>query len=393
MMRMAGRDSKGLAKGIKTTQEGNIVTEPKKTARQFIGEFKEPYDEGYVGNIAVSGLEIYEKIEVDADVRDAKIGKSGIFIANLMQVKKYDEHGSLLWTYSDFSGNHINMIRVDYNDDIIISGSNNMGYQITEKISGKTGNFIWRNINNSSNYILSYDMLVDNSGDVYLSGNARSDEPLTGQVKKHSGLDGSVIWTYIYTAKTPTFIWYIALDSSKYLYLSYRDGVIKIDQSVANQTTPPTTVWEYTAPNIDAFGEHIFINVDVDGFIYRVEHDYKWNAGHPSRDVHLVKLDQSEGEPVEVWSVIIPNQTNELITDRHSRPYLDETSNIYFSLKGKIDSSKNDFWNDVPPFTITDTRGNCLVGFNKVRGYNGDARYVVYKTGIDTVEYYQMGVK
>ena len=42
MMRLAGRDSKGLAKAIKTTQKGNIVTEPKKHLDNLLENLKNP---------------------------------------------------------------------------------------------------------------------------------------------------------------------------------------------------------------------------------------------------------------------------------------------------------------------------------------------------------------
>lgn len=394
MMRLAGRDSKGLAKAIKTTQEGNIVTEPKKTARQFIGEFKEPYDEGYVGNIAVSGLEIYEKIEVSDEVVDVKLGLTGIYIAYKYKIEKYVEGDTStpVWTYDVPATNNIIMIVLDYEDNVIWTGERN-GERVIEKIDASNGVREWRFHDIHRGGVYAHSCFVDKSGDVYVTGRHNANDSNKGELVKHDSQSGDVLWTYIHTSPIGTISWYGTIDRDNYLYLSFNYGIVKLDQSLADDNTPPSVVWSVNRRIDDAHGNYMFITVDADGFIYRVENDYKWNAGNPSRDIFLVKLDQSEGEPVEVWSVVIPNPTDSGIADKYSKPYLDETGNIYFNQKGKIDSSKNDFWNDVPPFTITDTRSGFLVGFNKVRGYNGDLRYVVYKTGIDTVEYFKMGVK
>lgn len=394
MMRLAGRDSKGLAKAIKTTQKGNIVTEPKRTGRQFIGEFKEPYDEGYVGNIAVSGLEIYEKIEVSDEVVDVKLGLTGIYIAYTSRIEKYIEGDTStpVWTYQLPVNNELRLMSVDYEDNVIWTGGRNTE-RVIEKINSSSGVRDWRFHDNDRAGVVADDCFVDKHGDVYVTGRHNANDSNKGELVKHDSQSGDVLWTYIHTSPIGTISWYGTIDRDNYLYLSFNYGIVKLDQSLADDNTPPSVVWSVNRRIDDAHGSHMYITVDTDGFIYRVEHDFDWNFGSPTRDVHLVKLDQSEGEPVEVWSVVIPNPTNSTITDTHSKPYLDESGNLYFNHQGKIDSSKNDFWNDVPPFTITDTRSNFLVGFNKVRGYNGDSRYVVYKTGSDLVEYFQMGVK
>ena len=394
MMRLAGRDSKGLAKAIKTTQKGNIVTEPKKTARQFIGEFKEPYDEGYAGNIAVSGLEIYEKIEVSDEVVDVKLGLTGIYIAYKHKIEKYVEGDTSIpvWTYSVPAGDVLRMIALDYEDNVIWTGGRNTE-RVIEKINTSNGVTDWRYHDNSRANVHAADCFVDKYGNVYVTGNNNPNVANTNEIVKYNGQTGEVAWTYIHENIGETWASYGTIDTEGYLYLSTVHDLMKLDQSLANANTPPTVVWSVDRTIPQAIGTYMFIKVDTNGFIYRVENGYHWNYGEPTRDAHLVKLDQSGGEPVDVWSVVIPNPTETQITNFHSKPYLDETGNIYFNLKGKIDSSKNDFWNDIPPFTITDTRMNYLVGFNKVRGYNGDSRYVVYKTGNDLVEYFQMGVK
>lgn len=394
MMRMAGRDTKGLAKAIKTTQEGNIVTEPKKTARQFIGEFKEPYDEGYVGNIAVSGLEIYEKIDVSDEVVDVKLGLTGIYIAYKNKIEKYVEGDTStpVWTYDVPATNIISMIALDYEDNVIWTGNRN-NERVIEKIDGSNGVRDWRFHDITRSNVYALDCFVDKSGHVYVTGRHNASDPYKGELVKHDSQTGEIIWTYIHTSTSQTLQWYGTIDIDNHLYLSYNQGIVKLDQSLANSNNPPSVVWYVNRRIADAGGANMFLKVDIDGFIYRVENDYNWNYGEPSRDGHLVKLDQSEGEPVEVWKVIIPNPTNVGITNKYSKPFIDEDGSVYFNLKGKISDSKLEYWNDVPPFTITDTRSGFLVGFNKVRGYNGDLRYVIYKAGIDTVEYFQMGVR
>ena len=394
MMRLAGRDSKGLAKAIKTTQEGNIVTESKKTARQFIGEFKEPFDEGYVGNIVVSGLEIYEKIEVSDEVVDAKLGLTGIYIAYKFRIEKYIEGDTStpVWTYNLPVTNDLLMIALDYEDNVIWTGRRDRD-QVIEKINSSNVTVEWRHHDTIRAGAIVTDLFIDKNGDVYAVNPHTANDQTKVEITKRNANTGVIVWVYVHTNPGQTLQVYGTIDSNGYLYLSTLFDFVKLDQSLANVSTPPAVVWSVSRRITDAYGEYMFVTVDVDGFIYRVENDYKWNAGSPARDVRLVKFNQSTGEPVVEWTVIVPNPTNMAITEAHSKPYLDDDGNVYFNLEGKIDSSKNNFWNGVPPITITDVRDNFLVGFNKVRGYNGDLRYVIYKTGINLEEYYQMGVR
>lgn len=384
-MRVAGRDDSGLAKGLKTSQDGELFVSSTGEKKEMIGDFKEPYDEGYVGNITVSGLEVFEKIEVSSIVTDAKLGKGGIYIASTTHLMKFSSHEPKepLWTYTDFPGTQIKGIVLDYDDNVIVSGQNAPGHQITEKINGETGELIWRNVNNSSNYISANDILVDKNGDVYLSGNISSNEPLTGQIRKHSGVDGSVIWTYVHTTNSQTLQWYVTLDSNNFVYLSHREGITKLDQNTANVTTPPKPVWNYPLENVGANGGSLYINADVDGFLYRNEQTY--NGG--VRGYKLVKINQNNGNPQKLWE-------KELSTlDIYSQVFIGGDGMIYHNNLGKIGANGFEFWEKAPPFTITDARNGRLVGLKKTNGYNHDVKYEVYVTGVDLKARYKLGVK
>lgn len=395
MMRVAGRDVKGFAKGIKTTGYGELLTNSKREKNQIIGDFDEPYDEGYVGNIMVSGLEVFDKIGVSSNIQDAKLGTTGTFVAFTNRVVKYVEgyNSDEVWTYTGWLGNRIDMIRLDYQDNVIIVGSRNNNERLIEKIDGLTGLLLWRNHDIKRAGVEANDAVVDSVGDVYVSGRLDPNDPLKGEVVKYSSVTGVIIWKYVHTVTVQTLKWHLAIDKDNYVYLSYSTAVVKLNQTLANTTTPPVVVWNYPRVRTDAFTTNLFINVDLDGFIYRIEHTYAWNFGAPIRTVLLVKIDQNGGSPLIVWErVLIANSLID-ITNVNDRIYLDEDGIIYHNRMGKSHDSNTDYWGGTPPITITDVRDGFVLGFKKILGYNNDTRYEVYKTGKDLKENYLKGVK
>lgn len=394
MMRVAGRDSQGSAKAFKTNSEGELVFSEKNSASShLLGNFIEPYEAGYVGNVMVSGLAVYGNMDLDSDVIDVKTGKDDIYVAdNIKTVKKFG--GSLesdvpIWTYTNFMNEYTNTkitrIMVDKNDDVILIGTNGAGHRMMEKISGKTGVRVWLNNYNNANYIESTDSFVDKNGDVYTLG-AGGGTNATSLLRKHAGTDGVLLWELKHVNPTATSAWHMTVDTNGYIYLSSFHGVVKFDQSLANTTTSPTIMWTYTKRYPDASGEFHYINIANDGSIYRIERTYYAGV----RAYRLVKLDQSSAtttiEPLEVWHV--EYATNISI----GRVFIDSEDNIY-TMNGKTDPKKTDIWGGVTPFVITDIRDDFLYGFKSIKGYHNENTYRVLKTGIDLKPKTVLGVK
>lgn len=79
------------------------------------------------------------------------------------------------------------------------------------------------------------DIKIDNNGDIYVSG---------GNTLKKFDSDGVVIWTYTFAGSGITGV---SLDNG-YVYIctKFTNNVIKLNQSLANDSTPPTVEWTET---------------------------------------------------------------------------------------------------------------------------------------------------
>lgn len=389
MLRVAARGQDGTAKPLNVNRKGNLKVENVQKYHDLIGDFEEPYEQGYIGNVTVSGLEVFNKIELNSEIRDAKLGKSGIYVADAMRLFKYDtDHDELIWVYTGFNGTQIDFIFVDGNDDVFIIGqyltaANHPQYRHIEKINGTTGERIWRVVENYSNYIFANDAVVDVNGDIYVSGRYDGFKYNDGHVKKYSGVDGSVLWEFKYTAATQTLQWFVTLDRYGYVYLSHVNGIVKLNQKTANATVPPTVEWDYIYRHADAFGGNMYITVDFYGYIYRVERVYR-NLAHGNI---VVKLDASSGLPVKVWEKEIAQ------VDKFSRIFIDEHGALYQNTLGKLKSNGEALWGDAPPFAITDARDDVLLGFKATKGYNHETKYTLYKAGKNLKPNYVLGVK
>ena len=392
MMRLAGRDGKGMAKAIKSNGKGELIINEKNTPTpSLLGNFVEPYESGYVGNVAVSGLEVFGKLSLLTEITSVKAGEDAIFVADASKkVKKFS--GSFdddvpMWIYSDFVGTTITAIALDGSGDVIISGTNTYGHRIIEKISGETGVFVWRNVYNRANYLSATDIFVDSNGNIYTVGSAGADSPNTVMLlRKHNGLDGALLWELAHTFTSPIWFNYLTLDCVGAIYVSNRVGLVKLDQSLASTAISPSVVWQYNKIHLDAYASELYINIDINGNIYRIEQTY--TAG--VRGHKLVKIDQSLAnltiEPVVVWSKNYPYSaaTVKIQLDSEGYTYTDN---------GKTDSEGVDVWGSRTPLTMHDIRNDFLYGVRKTSGHNNELRYDVFKVGIDLKPKTCKGVK
>ncbi|OHX55282.1 hypothetical protein [Planococcus faecalis] len=290
MMRVAGRDGNGFAKSIKTNNQGElVVSEKNSSSPQLLGDFLEPYEDGYVGNVTVSGLGVYGNIDLESTVIDVKAGKDAVYVADTAKtVKKFGsslDSNVPLWTYANFMGEYsdvtITRIMVDKNDDVLIIGTNGAGHRMIEKVSGITGTVIWQTNYNLSNYVEIEDSFVDKNGDIYSIGSSGTlDENRAMLLRKQSGVDGNLIWELKHVVQGVTNSFYMAIDNDDDLYVSHAYGIVKFDQSAANATTSPNVVWTYNVTHPNAYGNNLYIRLTNDGSIYRISQTYSANGNN-----------------------------------------------------------------------------------------------------------------
>ena len=378
MMRVSGRALDGTAKAIKTDNEGAlIVKDYSSSEKSYIGDFVEPYDPGYVGNVAISGLEVFGKINSGSfAIADLKSGRACVYVLRgnltLQKFGKTLDDETPIWVYSGFSGTDAKMIAVDKNDDVIISGENVMGHRIIEKISGQTGLLLWKNVYNSSNYLPATDIAVDKDGYVYSVGPAGSNStPYEKLLIKYNGSDGTVVWSHKYTT-VPGYYTGILIDKNGYIYTSneseYGFSILKLDQVGTNVVDPPTIMWTYTLTETNALlSATKKMALDKDGYLYVLAIDFG-----------VLKLDQSlAGEttpPTVVWIKKYGKISGE--------PLLDTSGNLYTSV-GKLDKKGEDAWGGESPIAFHDLRDGYIFGVQEVLGYLPEINYNVLKIGLD----------
>ena len=378
MMRVSGRGLDGTAKAIKTDNEGAlIVKDYSSREKSYIGDFVEPYDPGYVGNVAISGLEVFGKINSGSfAIADLKSGRACVYVLSgnltLQKFAKTLDDETPIWVYSGFSGTDAKMIAVDKNDDVIISGGNQMGHRIVEKISGQTGLRLWVKVNNSSNYLSATDIAVDKDGYVYSVGPAGSNSiPDKKLLVKHNGSDGAVVWSHNYTT-VQGFHAGIAIGKDGYIYTTnqstYGFSVLKLTQTEANAVTPPSIVWTFLLTEANPLLEGTRkIAVDKDDYLYVLAPDFC-----------ILKLDQSLSDAITPPTVVWTKKYEKI----NGNPLLDTSGNIYTSV-GKLDENGQDVWGGEAPIAFHDLRDDYIFGVHEVLGYLPEINYRIVKIGID----------
>ena len=376
MMRVSGRGLDGTAKAIKTDNEGAlIVKDYSSREKSYIGDFVEPYDQGYVGNVAVSGLEIFGKIKSGAAaITDLKSGKNCVYtLEGDLTLKKFGktlDEETPLWVYSGFSGIQAKMIVVDKNDDVIISGENAAGHRIIEKISGQTGLLLWKNVYNSANYLWATGIAVDKDGYVYTVGPAGA-TPNDKLLRKHNGSDGAVVWSHNYST-VPGFHVGIAIGKDGYIYTTnqstYGFSVLKLTQTEANAVTPPSVVWTFLLTEANPLLEGTRkIAIDKNDYLYVLAPDFC-----------ILKLDQSLSDAITPPTVVWTKKYEKI----NGNPLLDTSGNIYTSV-GKLDENGQDVWGGEAPIAFHDLRDDYIFGVHEVLGYLPEINYRIVKIGID----------
>lgn len=378
MIRIAGRTNNGTAKALNLDNAGYLRT-TSINERQYLGDFVEPYDEGYVGNIALSGLEVFGKAEfVISDIVDIKTGKKGIYVLqNDGTLTKFDLHfNEKVWGYKNTDPN-IYHLRVDNNDDAIISSGSTTDWRIIEKIDGETGARIWRDVYNNANYVRPIDIFVDLKGDVYTIGyNGSGPAEQKILLRKHSSLDGSLLWSMSYQDLGSGSDPYLFVKSND-IYIASRHSIRKLNQSNADSLNPPTTLWMHA---FEVFNRSFLTMLVIDNkdkaFIYQADNTSRF----------LVKLDLANAN--ETKPPVIINKLT-LDTNEHSvsnltltRPKLDVTGNVYIE-DGKFDENLVPIWGGKSPVTIYDLRDGYLYGCLKSPGRYGEPVFEVYKLGLD----------
>lgn len=376
MMRVAGRTSGGKARSLSLNNEGHLRAIVM-NERQYLGDFVEPYDIGYVGNVALSGLEVFGKVEfTQSAIIDVKAGKNAVFVLqqNKVLTKLNKQLDEVIWTYS--VAEEVSHLRVDTNDNPIVASNTGLGWRIVEKINGETGVITWRTVNSSANYIMVQDIFVDFEGNVYTIGKANGDNlSHTILFTKQSGADGSVIWSYNYDDLHQLSRPYLAIQGNS-IFVASRWSIRKIDQTFANITTPPTTEWAHPLeqyPLNRAFNAQVILDNENTAYVYSaddtnyylVKYDFSVvNVSTPPQEVHRLTLAANE----------------ESVTNY--RPQMDLSGNIYIA-EGKFDGDLNTIWHDEVPIVIHELHDGYLFGNSGLLGRYGESVFEVFKLGLD----------
>ena len=377
MLRIAGRGSDGLAKAVKTDDNGvievSVKNEVGEKTKPIFGAFVEPYVDGYVGNVMVTGLEQQGKISTTISIVDVKVGTTGIYVLlSNKYLQKFDIAGNSntpLWTYTGYTGTTVLGLAVDFEDNVIINGSSATGKRTITKVSGATGLSLWSAAQPTGNYTQSNHIATDKIGDVYSVGTGGPDRTKGLYLLKYAKATGALLWSYL-TPQTLNAGDWVTIDNDGFVYYANRTTVQKLDQSLANITTPPTVVWTLTTT------DSRIVKVDAGNLVY---------TGGTRKE--LKKLDQSLANastpPVVLWT--------KLYTGDITGAFLDSSCNIYTN-QGKLKSDGTELWGTALPATLSDLRDDYIYVTRFCLDYFNSLRYDVLKLSLDLKQKTYLGV-
>ncbi len=299
---------------------------------------------------------------------DIKVDDSGnVYVAGAESVLKYDKSGNLLWTAFDSANYRLNIL--DSKGNIFAAGIG-LGEFVVGKYD-RGGNKFW--VNRQHGGYRLYDMVLDNSGNIVITGTARYSGTFYDYTTIKYSNSGKTIWkrTYNGTAQTgDDYPYALTADDSDNIYVT---GASQDENSIFNCATikydsAGSIVWIkriYPPSN----GQDIAVDESNNVYI----------ASRSNGNNYATKLDPDGNI---LWMKTYPT-TNAYATNL-SRIILDSVNNVYVS--ANIDSNHYTWYGAIK----YDNDGNRIfvvnyhyvtIGYNYVYDMALDKKGNVYLTG------------
>ncbi len=288
---------------------------------------------------------------------DIMLDDSGnVLVAGAKSVVKYDNSGNIKWITYD-SADYKKII-LDSEGFVYAAGLGAGRYVVT-KYDGN-GNRIWINRHNGAFKL--YDLKIDNSGNILITGNTEYVTTYYDYTTiKYSGDYGNIIWKRNYNGLAPPPL------AEDYSYALTTDNQANVYVTGASQDA--NSIFNCTTVKYDSSGNEIWIKrIYPPSNGYDIEVDQQQNvylAGRSSGYNFTFKLDMNGNI---VWMRTYP--TTDVYATNFPDLFLDSINNIYVTVN--IDSNNH-------------TRYGAIKYDN-----NGNVQYVVsYTNGPNSINYVQ----